>query len=53
MEIRVFTDSSAWANHKIKFCSRVSNPDAFDFNASVRVFKSIYGSDCVLEFVVV
>lgn len=53
MEIRVFSSLDARAKGKTLFCGRVNCPDAFSFEKSLDVFRSIYGSDVVIEFLCV
>lgn len=53
MEIKVYLNQSAWRNHKAILCRRVECPDVFDYHQCVNVMKSLYGNECVLEFIVV
>ena len=51
MEIRIYRDLSAWSNRKHFYCAKVECPDTFDFTSAKNLFKSIYGSDIVVEFI--
>lgn len=53
MEINIYRNMAARSNGKRLFCARVSCPDAFSYGSAVDVFRSIYGSDIVIEFLVV
>lgn len=53
MEIRVYKSFELRSKGKTLFCSRIDCPDAFSFEKSIDVFHSIYGSDIIIEFLVV
>lgn len=50
MEIKVFHNVQAWHANKPKFVAAVQCYDLFDYKASINVFKSIYGNECVIIF---
>lgn len=53
MEISIYKNMSSRSDGKRLFCARVSCPDCFSYTNAVEVFRSIYGSDIVIEFLVV
>ena len=52
MEVSVYLSF----DHKIKnskvFCRRVQCPEVFEYDSFVRVMRSIFGKDIVIEFIV-
>ena len=51
MEIRVYSNFDAYTNSKPLYVSKVSCPDAFSFEDSMKVFKSIYGPTIIVVFI--
>lgn len=53
MEITIYASLDACLARKCLANMRVSNPDCFCFEKSLEVFRSIYGSGIVIEFLCV
>lgn len=53
MEIIIYKSFDLRSANKPLFCARVSVPDTFSFEKCIDVFRSIYGSDVIIEFLVV
>lgn len=53
MEITIYSCLNSRANKKCLAKMRVLNPDCFCFEKSLEVFRSIYGTDIVIEFLCV
>ena len=51
MEIRLYRSHDLMREGKHFLCVRVSNPDNFEFDKTLSVFRSLYGTDIV--FVVI
>ena len=51
MEIRVYSNFDAYTNSKPLFVSKVNCLDAFSFEKSMEVFKSIYGPTIIIVFI--
>lgn len=52
MEIYVYANLDARASGKSLFCCRVVSPACFSFEKAIDVFRSIYGSSVVIDFLV-
>lgn len=50
MEISVYYNLNCLNNRRPVYSSRVSCVEGFDFTSAINVFKSIYGSSCVVVF---
>lgn len=53
MEVTVYLNFDARVKGNKAFCRRVNCPDTFEYDAFVRVMKSVFGKDCVIEFLIV
>ncbi len=53
MEIKVFVSATHYAKHNAAFCRKVECPDCFDYLGACNVFKSIFGSQSIIEFTIV
>lgn len=53
MEVSVFMSLAARSKDTAVFKRRVECPDAFEYDAFVRVMKSVFGNSIVIEFLVV
>lgn len=53
MEVTIYSSLDARSQRKRLTCFRVANPDAFSFEKCIDVFRCIYGSNVVIEFVIV
>lgn len=53
MEIKVYANFDARSVGKCLYCVRVSVPAAFDYQKTVDVLHCLYGSDKVIEILVV
>lgn len=53
MEIKVYSSQTDWHKHKTCLCRRVGCPEVFDYLSTVTVLKALFGSNCVIEIVVV
>ena len=54
MEVRVFKNGSDWNNQKPLLVQRLFFNDSvsFPYDSTVRTFKALYGSECVIDFIV-
>lgn len=54
MEVRVFKNGNDYGSHKPALVVRLSDTGViqFPYESCVRTFKSLYGNDCIIEFVV-
>lgn len=53
MEVSVYMSLAARSKDTAVFKRRVECPDAFEYDAFVRVMKSVFGNSIVIEFLVV
>ena len=53
MEVTVFMNMSARSSNKPVFKRVVVNPDVFEYEAFIRSMRSVFGSDIVIEFLIV
>ena len=53
MEVSVYMSMDARLNNKAVFKRVVVSPDAFEYEGFVRSMKSVFGSSCVIEFLIV
>ena len=53
MEVSVYMNLTARNNNKPVFKRVVLNPDVFEYDGFVRSMRSVFGSDCVIEFLIV
>ena len=53
MEVSVYMNLIARNNNKPVFKRVVLNPDVFEYDGFVRSMRSVFGSDCVIEFLIV
>ena len=53
MEVSVYMNLEAKRNEKAVFKRIVVSPDVFDYSAFVRSMKSVFGSDCVIDIMIV
>ena len=53
MEVSVYMNLEARTNNKAVFKRVVVSPDTFEYEGFVRSMKSVFGSSCVIEFLVV
>lgn len=52
MEVIVYINFEARSHGKSVFHRVVSCPDAFDYNAFIKVMKAIFGEKVVIDFLV-
>lgn len=53
MEVSVYMSLAARSKDTAVFKRRVECPDTFEYDAFVRVMKSVFGNTIVIEFLVV
>lgn len=53
MEIKVFYSLDCMQSGKSVFCQRVHDMEKFSYESAVCFLKSVYGKDCIIEFIVV
>lgn len=53
MEVSVYLSFENRSKGIKAFCRRVVCPDTFEYDSFVRVMRSVFGKDCVIEFLVV
>lgn len=53
MEVSVYMNLEPRTNNKAVFKRVVVSPDTFEYEGFVRSMKSVFGSSCVIEFLVV
>ena len=53
MEVTVYMNMAARTAQKSVFKRVVVNPDVFEYDAFVRSMRSVFGSDIVIEFLIV
>lgn len=53
MEVKVYLNQKNWREKKSILCRRVDCPDVFDFADCIKVMRSLFGNECIIEFVVV
>lgn len=53
MEIRLYRSHDLLIQGKHFLCVRVENPDAFEFDKTLNVFRTLYGSDIVFVVIAV
>lgn len=53
MEIRIYKSLEMRLAGKPLFCSRVDCMDVFSFEKCIDTFRAIYGSNIVIEFLIV
>lgn len=53
MEIKIYRSMKHLTADKPLMCVRVSFPDEFDLNSSLKVFRCLYGHDIVIVLVCV
>lgn len=53
MEVAVYMSLDARLKNQAIFKRSVRVPDAFEYDAFVRVMRSIFGEKCVIEFLIV
>lgn len=51
MEIRIYKSMQHYTGNKPLYVARVECPDAFNYSASLDLFRSIYGSNVVIVFI--
>lgn len=52
MEVSVYLSFDHKNKNSKVFCRRVQCPEVFEYDAFVRVMRSIFGKDIVIEFLV-
>lgn len=52
MEVSVYLSLDARRNNKPVFKRAVSSPDVFEYDAFVRIMRSIFGNNIVVEFLI-
>ena len=53
MEVAVYMNLDSKRNNKSLFKRMVVSPDVFDYSAFIKSMKSVFGSDCVIEILIV
>ena len=53
MEVRIYKSLECRSTGKFLFCARIDCPSAFSFEKCIDTFRSIYGTQIVIEFLVV
>ena len=53
MEVRIYKSLECRSTGKFLFCARIDCPGAFSFEKCIDTFRSIYGTQIVIEFLVV
>lgn len=53
MEVRIYRSLEMRSTGKSLFCSRVSCLDIFSYEKCIDTFRAIYGSDIIIEFLIV
>ena len=54
MEVRIYKDQGSFVDRKPVLSVRLSETEVmcFSYESCVRTFKSFYGVDCVIDFIV-
>lgn len=53
MEVRVYMSFHLWSNRKVAYSHKIVDIVNFSYDECVRVFKSLYGTGCIIEFIVI
>lgn len=53
MEVAIYSNMEARRANKSLFKRMVVNPDVFEYDAFIRSMRSVFGSQVIIEFVIV